>query len=161
MGSELASVLRLQVDGIDFDDEELIDAIETRVPEVSFVLSNGVVIAEVVLEAASERQYDQAVGVLRRLKDQGALKIKQIEPLLVDASDIAQLVGVERREVMKWSENAQASSAWSVGGGEQPQKLWSLYSVNEWLSEEQKIELGLELPSPQLVQEIDAYLAGL
>ena len=79
----------------------------------------------------------------------------------MDIADIARLVGVELREAKKWSENAQVSLTWSVGGGENPQKPWNLYSVNEWLSEEKKIKLGLELPSPQLVQEIDAYLAGL
>ena len=161
MGSELATVLRLEVDGIDFSDEERISAIEERMPEASFVLQNGVVMAEVVLEAAPERQYEQAVGVIRRLKDQCALEIKRVEPLPVDIADIARLVGVERREAKKWSENAQVSLTWSVGGGENPQKPWNLYSVNEWLSEEKKIKLGLELPSPQLVQEIDAYLAGL
>ena len=61
MGSELATVLRLEVDGIDFSDEERISAIEERMPEASFVLQNGVVMAEVDLGAAAGRQYEQAI----------------------------------------------------------------------------------------------------
>ena len=157
----MATVVRLQVRGIEFSDEERIDAIEDRVPEVSFVLSNGVVVAEIVLEGQQRNAFSEATDILHKLKAHDSLILDRVEPLLVNTSDIAGLVGLTRQAVMKWVANPDYSfprEEGCVGAGERPQKIWSLYSVNEWLFDVAKIDLGLELPTPALVRSIDAFL---
>ena len=160
----MATVVRLQVSGIDFGDDDRIDSIEQRVPEVSFVCSDGVVIAEVFLDVAPASQFNQVADIIHRLKSHDGLLIEQVEPSLVNVSDIARLVGLSRQAVAKWTANpnyAFPRAEGSVGGEDRPQKIWSLYSVNKWLSEELKLDLGLDLPSPQLVRKIDAYLVRM
>lgn len=157
----MATVVRLQVSELDFTDEDRIDSIEQRVPEVSFVLSDGVVVAEIYLDAAPASQYEQVTEIILRLRSHDGLVIERVEPFLVNVSDIARLVGLSRQAVTKWTRNphfAFPKAEGSVGSEGRPQKIWSLYSVNKWLSDNMKLDLGLELPSPQLVRKIDAFL---
>ena len=157
----MATVVRLQVHGIDFSDDQRIDGIEEAVPEVSFSLSNGVVIAEIVLGEDSENLYHKATDILHILRTRDTLIVDRVEPLLVNTSDIAQLVGVTRQAVTKWVANPDSTfpkEEACIGRGERRQKIWNLYEVNTWLAEVAKIDLQLELPAPELVREIDAFL---
>lgn len=158
----MAIVLGLRVLGIDFDDEERIERIESAFPAVSFVRLNGSTIAELHLECSPEKVFCEAVDLMRLLGAYDNLEFIEVVPHLVNTSDIARLTGVTRQAVNKWVTHPDLgfpAETDFVGGGQARQKIWSLYTVNGWLSEVMGIDLGLELPSMSLVKQVDGYLA--
>ena len=158
----MAIVLGLRVLGIDFDDEERIERIERAFPAVSFVRLNGWTIAELHLECSPEKVFCEAVDLMRLLGAYDDLEFIEVVPHLVNTSDIARLTGVTRQAVNKWVTHPDLgfpAETDFVGGSQARQKIWSLYTVNEWLSEVMGIDLGLELPPMRLVKQVDGYLA--
>lgn len=158
----MAIVLSMRVGGIDFHDEDRIEKIESAFPAVSFVRMNGATVARLQLSDAPHKAFDEATDLIHRLRSVDGLDFVEVLPRLVNTSDIARLTGVTRQAVNKWvanSELAFPAERDCVGGGETRQKIWSLYAVNEWLSEVMGIDLELDLPPMSLVQKIDGYLA--
>ena len=158
----MAIVLGLRVRGIDFDDEERIDQIESAFPAVSFVRLNGWTIAELHLECSPEKAFHEATDRMHQLGTYDELEFVEVVPHLVHTSDIARLTGVTRQAVNKWVTHPDLgfpAETDFVGGGQARQKIWSLYTVNGWLSEVMGIDLGIELPSMSLVKKVDGYLA--
>lgn len=161
-GLKLAIVVSLRAEGIDFGDEERIDRIEEAFPAASFARLNGSTIVQLHLMSPSQRAFHEATDLMHQLRNQDSLKFVEVVPHLVNTSDIARLTGVTRQAVNKWITHPDLgfpAEKDCVGGGQARQKIWSLYSVNEWLSEVMGIDLGLELPTMGLVKQIDGYLA--
>ena len=158
----MAIVLGLRVLGIDFNDEERVERIESAFPAVSFVRLNGSTIAELHLECSPEKVFCEAVDLMRQLGAYDNLEFVEVVPHLVNTSDIARLTGVTRQAVNKWVTHPDLgfpAETDFVGGRQARQKIWSLYTVNGWLSEVMGIDLGLELPPMSLVEQVDGYLA--
>ncbi|MCG7290067.1 MULTISPECIES: hypothetical protein [Corynebacterium] len=159
----MAIVLGLRVLGIDFDDEERIERIESAFPAVSFVRLNGWTIAELHLECSPEKAFYEVADLMRQMGAYDELEFVEVVPHLSNTSDIARLTGVTRQAVNKWVTHPDLGFPVEtdfVGGGQARQKIWSLYTVNEWLSEVMGIDLGLELPPMNLVKQVDGYLAS-
>lgn len=158
----MAIVLSLRVSGIDFDDEERVERVESAFPAVSFVRLNGWTIAELHLECSPEKAFHEATDLMHQLGAYDELEFVEVVPHLENTSDIARLTGVPRQAVSKWVTHPDLglpAETDFVGGGQARQKVWSLYTVNGWLSEVMGIDLGLELPSMSLVKQVDGYLA--
>ena len=158
----MAIVLGLRVMGIDFDDEERVEGIEANYSAVSFARLNGWTIAELHLDCSPEKAFHEVADLMRQLGVYDNLEFVEVVPHLVNTSDIARLTGVTRQAVNKWVTHPDLgfpAETDFVGGGQARQKIWSLYTVNEWLSEVMGIDLGLELPPMNLVKQVDGYLA--
>lgn len=158
----MAVVVSLRVLGIDFNDEERVERIESAFPAVSFVRLSGSTIAELHLECSPEKVFCEAVDLMRLLGAYDNIEFVEVVPHLVNTSDIARLTGVTRQAVNKWVTHPDLgfpAETDFVGGSQARQKIWSLYTVNEWLSEVMEIDLGLELPPMSLVKQVDGYLA--
>lgn len=158
----MAIIVSMRVGGIDFHDEDRIERIETALSAVSFVRMNGATVARLRLAGASHRAFDEATELIHQIRSLDDVRFVEVLPRLVNTSDIARLTGVTRQAVNKWVVNSELGfpvEKDSVGGGEARQKIWSLYAVNEWLSEVMGIDLGLDLPPMALVQKLDGYLA--
>lgn len=158
----MAIVLSMRVGGIDFHDDERIERIEAVFPAVSFVRLNGVTVARLEISGGPHKAFDEATDLIHRLRSFDDMDFVEVLPRLVNASDIARLTGVTRQAVNKWVSNSELEFPEEkdcVGGGEARQRIWSLYTVNEWLSEVMGIDLELDLPPMALVQKINGYLA--
>lgn len=157
----MATIVSLRVRGIDFHDDARLDWLEHSIPEVTFSRQNGFTLAEIFVADGSQNAYHAVTDIILRLRSMDAAVIDGVEPLLVNTSDIANLAGVSRQAVLKWvrrSELAFPRELDSVGGGNHPQKIWSLYTINEWLRKTLNIDLGLGLPTSDLVRRIDAFI---
>lgn len=158
----MAIVVSMRVGGIDFHDEDRIEKIESAFPAVSFARMNGATVARLRLSSAPHKAFDEAIELFHRIRSFENVNFVEVLPRLVNTSDIARFSGVTRQAVNKWVVNGELgfpAERDSVGGGETQQKIWSLYAVNEWLSEVMGIDLELDLPPMALVQKIDGYLA--
>jgi len=87
----MAIALSLRVAGIEFDDDERVEHIESAFPAVSFVRLNGSTIAEPHLECSPEKALHAAVDLMRRLGAYDNLEFVEVVPHLVNTSDIARL----------------------------------------------------------------------
>lgn len=159
----MATIVSLRVGGIDFDDDARLDWIERSFPEVTFSRQNGFTLAEVFVADGTQNAYHAVTDIIHRLKTKGDFVINGVEPLLVNTSDIANLAGVSRQAVLKWVRRSELEfprELDSVGSGDHPQKIWSLYTVNEWLWKTLNIDLGLGLPAPDLIRRVEAFIVA-
>lgn len=158
----MATTVSLRVSGIDIRDEERLDHIEESHPEVAIVQRNGFVIVEISVEDEDCNLYHEITDIIHRMRSTvPSLVFQCVSPELVNTSDIARLSGVSRQAVTEWVNHDELGFPQeldSVGGEGSPQKIWSLYAVNDWLWDVLKIDLDLELPSYELVKRLDAFI---
>ena len=158
----MATIVSLRVGGIDFDDDARLDWIDHDFPEVTFSRQNGFTLAEVFVADGTQNAYYSVTDIIHRLRSMGVV-VGGVEPLLVNSSDIANLAGVSRQAVLKWVRRSELEfprELDSVGGGDHPQRIWSLYTVNEWLRNTLNIDLGLGLPAPDLIRRVEAFIVA-
>ncbi|WP_257162659.1 hypothetical protein [Corynebacterium cystitidis] len=158
----MSTTVSLRVSGIDIRDEDRLDRIEESYPEVAIVRRNGFVIVEISVEDEDCDLYHEITDVIHRMRSTvPSLVFQCVSPELVNTSDIARLSGVSRQAVTKWVNHEELGFPQeldSVGGDGRPQKIWSLYAVNDWLWDVLNIDLDLELPPYGLVKRLDAFI---
>lgn len=159
----MVTAVRLQVEGVDLDDELTSDLIGQYFPNFLWSSVDGLVTMTVYVETGdvTSAATEAARCVEHALK--GA-SVRRVHRDLVTQSDIASRVGVSREAVRKWTrrdgDKPFPAPFDTIGGGDtRPSKVWLWSDVVAWLDAAYSIDMDEDLPDDQTVAHIDACLA--
>lgn len=159
----MVTAVRLQVEGLDLDDDLTNDLLAQHFPDFLWSAVDGLVTMTVY--AKDGDVVGQVTQTARRVEHavKGA-KVRRVHRDLVTQSDIASRVGVSREAVRKWTHRAGDKPFPvpfdTVGGGDsRPSKVWQWSDVVMWLGDVYSIDMDEDLPDDQTVAHIDACLA--
>lgn len=143
--------LTLAYEGIDFEDDELIDRLAGAVPNVHWMVAEGEVRALVYLEAATAREAaDQAVSEIRQLVP--AARATRVVEDFVSIPDIAERAGVNRETVRTWVTGSRGPGNFPIARGVVGNgiRVWDWAVVNLWLR--RHYELGDDARYPTMLE---------
>ncbi len=154
--------VRLQVEGVDLDDDLTNDLLAERFSDYLWSSVEGLVTMTVFIEEGDVVSHviDAARCVENAIK--GA-NVRRVHRDLVTQSDIASRVGVSREAIRKWTHRGGdkpfPAPFDTVGGDTRPSKVWQWSDVVAWLEDVYCIEMHEDLPDEETVAHIDACLA--
>lgn len=153
------------VEGLDLDDEAILDVLAQHFDDLLFSESAGIVTATVMVESDPIRA---ALEAADRIRDAFPdVRVPRVDPDLVTVSAIATRVGVSRQAVRQWVTGPASTpfptpfptpfAALEPEG--KPMKVWRWADVTPWLAQVKGLAFE-SLPTPQQMAAIDAGLGA-
>jgi len=156
----MTTVVRVQVQNLDLDDEATFDAL-AQFHDATFSKVEGAAYMTVYVEDGQD-VVSTVLDATRKLacKVPGA-QAQYVDPDLVSAADIAKRVGVTREAVRKWVNSTRRpfpTQLGTIGDGERVQRVWRWGDIVAWLWDTKRIDMDEDLPTAAEVDHIDACL---
>jgi hypothetical protein len=159
----MVTAVRMQVEGVDLNDEGTRDLVGRQFAHFLWASVDGLVTVTVYVEHGNVVGHaTEAARSIEHAMD-GA-KVRRVHRDLVTQSDIATRVGVSREAVRKWTHRTGTqrfpAPLDTVGGGDtRAHKVWQWSDVVTWLRDVYMFDLDQDLPDDETVAHIDACLA--
>lgn len=130
----MGTVIKLQVTGVDYRDDDIIDEIHFNVPQMHISVRNSLIVGIVEIDDP-DLIVDKVLRCDDQLKEVSAgASISRVYLDLVGIADISKRCGVSRQAVRKWTENNPfPSPAGLLDANDQKTWLWA--DVCDWLED--------------------------
>jgi|GEM_PF-5588590 len=146
----------LRVTGIDLDNEAVDAVMAERFPETMWEALHQFTTLTVFVEP--DHAIEEIVEIARALEGTfKGLVVRGVHRDLVGTTDISQRVGVSREAARKWAQSEEFPDAFDVVSST-GMKLWAWTEVVTWLQKTRALNLDEELPSLELMAQIEACL---
>ncbi|MFT3716483.1 MAG: hypothetical protein QM774_11195 [Gordonia sp. (in: high G+C Gram-positive bacteria)] len=147
----------LRVSGVDWDDPEVE---QVMVEKFSDTYLAGVDPAVLNISVEDSAAVAETVQIARKLLCAlPGLKIDGVDRDLVNVSDIAHRVGMTREGARKWTQSDTFPTAFSYLGSSS-MSVWTWTEVVLWLRTERSLELDDQLPTIEVLTQIENCLMG-
>lgn len=148
----------LRVQGADLSNNSVDAVIAEHFPETIWDEADGLTTLTIFVER--EDAVTETVALVRRIEAAiPGLKAIGVHRDLVGTTDISLRVGVSREGARKWSLSADFPMPFDyIGAGSM--KVWAWAEVVQWLKASRAMEMDQELPSLELMTQIENCVMG-
>jgi hypothetical protein len=143
----------LRVQGADISDDSVDAVIAEHFPETVWDEADGLTTLTIFVDR--EDAVTETVALVRRIEAAvPGMKVVGVHRDLVGTTDISLRVGVSREGARKWSLSADFPMPFDyIGAGSM--KVWAWAEVVQWLKEARALDMDQELPSLELMTQIE------
>lgn len=146
----------LRVTGIDLDNQAVDAVMAERFPETLWESLQHFTTVTLFVEPG--QAIDDVVDTARALEETfKGLKVRGVHRDLVGITDISHRTGVSREAARKWSQDDKFPEAFDMMNSTS-MKIWAWTEVVTWLQTTRALNLDEELPSLELMTQIEAAL---